>query len=91
VRGRVVEIFSISKDKSAIPTLLDALTGEYFTVRSRAALALGNIGDASVIPFLLPLLKIRKAKSATPRVLQLPNSVTLPPLMKSQLFCLTTP
>jgi len=57
VRGRVAEIFGISKDKSAIPTLLDALKGEYFTVRSRAALALGNIGDESVIPALLPLLK----------------------------------
>jgi len=57
VRGRVAEIFSISKDKSAMPALLDALKGEYFTVRSRAALALGNIGDARVIPYLLPLLK----------------------------------
>lgn len=57
VRGRVAEIFGISKDKSAISALLDALKGEYFTVRSRAALALSNIGDARVIPFLLPLLK----------------------------------
>jgi HEAT repeat protein len=57
VRGRVAEVFGISKDRSAIPTLLDALKGEFFTIRSRAALALGNIGDARAIPFLLPLLK----------------------------------
>jgi len=36
--------------------------GEYFTVRSRAALALSNIGDASVLPFLLPLLKDNDAE-----------------------------
>jgi HEAT repeat protein len=57
VRGRVAEVFGISRDKSAISALLDALKGEYFTVRSRAALALGNIGDVRGIPFLLPLLK----------------------------------
>ena len=59
LRGRAAEVFSISKDKTAIPALLDALKGEYFTVRSRAALALGNIGDAKVIPNLMPLLKDR--------------------------------
>src|SRR5512145_2187529 len=37
VRGRVAEIFSITRDKSAIPALLDAVSGEYFTVRARAA------------------------------------------------------
>jgi len=62
VRGRVAEIFGISKDTSAIPALLDALKGEYFTVRSRAALALGNIGDARAIPALLPLLKDAEAE-----------------------------
>jgi len=62
VRGRVAEIFGISKDTSAIPALLDALKGEYFTVRSRAALALGNIGDVRAIPALLPLLKDAEAE-----------------------------
>ena len=57
VRVRVAETLGISKDKSAIPALLDAVKSEYFTVRSQAVLALGNIGDASVIPALLPLLK----------------------------------
>ena len=57
VRARVAETLSISKDKSAIPALLDALKDQYFTVRAPAALALGNIGDAQVIPSLLPLLK----------------------------------
>jgi HEAT repeat protein len=57
VRARVAETLGISKDKSAIPALLDALKDQYFTVRASAALALGNIGDAQVIPSLLPLLK----------------------------------
>ncbi|MHB8777847.1 MAG: HEAT repeat domain-containing protein [Anaerolineales bacterium] len=57
LRGRAAEVFSISKDETAIPALLEALKGEYYTVRSRAALALGNIGNANVISALLPLLK----------------------------------
>jgi HEAT repeat protein len=57
VRARVAETLGKSKDKSAIPALLDALKDQYFTVRASAALALGNIGDAQVIPSLLPLLK----------------------------------
>jgi HEAT repeat protein len=57
VRAHVAETFGISKDKSAVPALLDALNDQYFTVRASAALALGNIGDAQVIPSLLPLLK----------------------------------
>jgi HEAT repeat protein len=46
IRGRVAEVFAINKDRNAIPALLEALKGEFFTVRSRAALALGYIGDA---------------------------------------------
>ena len=57
VRGRVAEIFGISKDHSAVPILLDALQGEYYTVRSRAALALGEIGDRKAIRPLLIALK----------------------------------
>ncbi|MDP1545283.1 MAG: HEAT repeat domain-containing protein [Anaerolineales bacterium] len=57
LRGRVAEVFFINKDKTAISALLEALKGEYYTVRSRAALALGQIGDARVIPALFPLLK----------------------------------
>lgn len=41
----------------AVPALLDALQGEYFTVRSRAALALGKIGDQKALPHLLHALK----------------------------------
>src|SRR6266536_967556 len=43
IRARVAEIFTINKDHNAVPALLDALQGEYYTVRSRAALALGKI------------------------------------------------
>ncbi len=57
IRGRAAEIFTISKDHAAIPALLDAVRGEYFTVRSRSALALGKIGDAKAIQPLLNLLK----------------------------------
>ena len=60
VRGRIAEIFSLSKDKTAVPALLDALRGEYFTVRSRAALALGQIGDECAIEPLLGALKDRE-------------------------------
>jgi HEAT repeat protein len=56
-RARVVDVFELSKDKSVIPFLLDALQGEYFTIRARSALALSVIADATVIPHLFPLLK----------------------------------
>jgi HEAT repeat protein len=57
IRARVVDIFSINKDKAASPALIEALKGEYYTVRSRAALALGKIGDRGVIPLLFKALK----------------------------------
>ncbi|MDQ3006096.1 MAG: HEAT repeat domain-containing protein, partial [Chloroflexota bacterium] len=57
IRGRVADIFSINKDRVAVPGLLDALQGEYFTVRARAVLALGRIGDAKALPPLLVALK----------------------------------
>ena len=57
IRGRVAEVFSISKDRTAVSALMDALRGEYFTVRSRAALALGKIGDRKTLPLLLNALK----------------------------------
>lgn len=61
-RGCVAEVFGISKDRSAVPALLDAAKGEYFTVRARSALALANIGDPRVVNFLLPLLKDREGE-----------------------------
>lgn len=57
IRARVVDIFAINKDKAVIPVLLEALKGEYYTVRSRSALALGKIGDRGVIPLLFKALK----------------------------------
>ena len=57
IRGRVADVFSISKDRTAVPGLLDALQGEYFTVRARAALALGRIGDTKTLKPLLAALK----------------------------------
>lgn len=49
LRGRAAEVFALSRDRTAILALLEALHGEYFTVRSRAALALGKIGDPKTI------------------------------------------
>jgi HEAT repeat protein len=57
IRGRVAEVFAISKDRAAAPMLMEALQGEYFTVRSRAALALGKIGETKAIQPLVSLLK----------------------------------
>ena len=62
VRARAAETLGISKDKSAIPALLNALKDEYYIVREAVVLALGNIGDAQVIPFLLNLLKDKDAE-----------------------------
>jgi HEAT repeat protein len=62
VRGRVADVFGITKDNSVVPALLDAAKGEFFTVRVRAALALANIGDPRVVNFLLPLLKDGEAE-----------------------------
>jgi HEAT repeat protein len=57
IRARVVDIFSIRKDKTAVPVLLDTLQGEYYTIRARAALALGRIGEPKAVQPLLSLLK----------------------------------
>lgn len=57
LRGRVAEVFAISRDNRTVPALLEALQGEYFTVRSRAALALGKIGDVRATEPLLQALK----------------------------------
>lgn len=57
VRGRIAEVFAISKDQSAMPALIEALRGEYFTVRACAAMALGQIGNVKAIPALLAALK----------------------------------
>jgi HEAT repeat protein len=57
IRGRVAEVFAMSKDRNATSALLEALQSEYFTVRSRAALALGKIGEPKAIKPLIQLLK----------------------------------
>ncbi|MCQ3938710.1 MAG: hypothetical protein DPW18_16935 [Chloroflexi bacterium] len=57
IRGRIAEVFAISKDKNALLALIEALRGEYYTVRSRAAAALGKIGDPGAVEPLLGALK----------------------------------
>ena len=44
---RKAEIFGINKDRNAVPALLEALQGEYFTVRSWAVLALEKLAIQS--------------------------------------------
>ena len=62
MRARAADVFAISRDKAAVPVLLDALQGEYFTVRARAALALGKIGDAKAVQPLVNALKDSEAE-----------------------------
>jgi HEAT repeat protein len=57
LRARAAEIFAISKDKTAVPALSDALQGEYFTVRARAAIALARMGETKAKQPILRLLK----------------------------------
>jgi HEAT repeat protein len=45
LRARASDIFSINKETSAMLAPLDALQGEFYTIRARATLALGRIGD----------------------------------------------
>lgn len=57
LRARAADILGLRRDKTVVPILLDALTGEYYTVRARAAIALGRIGDKRAIDPLLTALK----------------------------------
>lgn len=42
----IAQLSGVTKrDRAAVPALLDAVQGEYFTVRSRVALALGKIDN----------------------------------------------
>ncbi|MCS7188014.1 MAG: HEAT repeat domain-containing protein, partial [Armatimonadota bacterium] len=51
-----VEGLALLKAKEAIPVLCEALKHPSATVRARAIWALGEIGDPSAIPHLIPLL-----------------------------------
>jgi HEAT repeat protein len=62
VRGRVAEIFTVTRDRAAIPALISALRGEFYTVRSRAVLALSNIGDPEFMDEILLLLSDHEAE-----------------------------
>jgi HEAT repeat protein len=57
IRSRAADALGISKDKSAVPALLNLLKDEYYIVRESSVCALGNIGDVQVIPSLFPMLK----------------------------------
>lgn len=51
--------------ESAIPALIDLLTAEEWIARESAAKALGEIGDARAIPYLIERLKKERYEDAT--------------------------
>jgi HEAT repeat protein len=53
----VAEVLAQVKDPKAVPALLSALTGEFYTVRARAARALGAIGAQEALQPLVKRLK----------------------------------
>jgi HEAT repeat protein len=55
-RQLVADILGEIRHPSAVPALLEAARGQYFTVRARAASALAKIGDAQAVPALIALL-----------------------------------
>lgn len=57
LRVQVCDIMGQIKDRAFVPPLLDAVSGEFYTVRARSASALGSIGDRQAIQPLLKALK----------------------------------
>lgn len=55
-RQRVTDILGETRHPSAVPPLMQAACGEFFTVRARAASALAKIGDPQAVPLLIELL-----------------------------------
>ena len=55
-RQQIVDILGEIRHPDAIPALLEAAHGQFFTVRSRTASALAKIGDARAVPTLINLL-----------------------------------
>jgi HEAT repeat protein len=52
-----VDVLGVRRDKAAVPALLAAMNGEFYTVRARAAIALGRIGAQQAVKPLLTALK----------------------------------
>lgn len=55
-RQLVADILGEIRHPSAVPALIEAARGEYFTVRARVAPALAKIGDSKAVPVLIALL-----------------------------------
>jgi HEAT repeat protein len=55
-RQRVADLLGETRLPSAVPPLIQAARGEFFTVRARAASALAKIGDPQAVPVLIELL-----------------------------------
>ena len=57
LKGLLVDVLGRLKDPSALDYLVKSLKDEFFTVRCRAAKALGELGDRKAIPNLLKVQK----------------------------------
>ena len=57
LKGYLVEVLGRLRDPRAVDHLVNILEEEFFTVRARAARALGEIGEHRAIPFLLKAQK----------------------------------
>ena len=55
-RQLVADILGEIRHPGAVPPLIDAARGQFFTIRSRAATALAKIGDPQAVPVLIDLL-----------------------------------
>ncbi len=55
-RQLVADILGEIRHPGAVPALLQAARGQFFTVRARAATALAKIGDPQAVPVLIELL-----------------------------------
>jgi HEAT repeat protein len=55
-RQRVADLLGETRLPGAVPPLIQAARGEFFTVRARAASALAKIGDPQAVPVLIELL-----------------------------------
>jgi HEAT repeat protein len=61
IRQQLVDLLGEMKHPGAVPALIEAARGQFFTVRARAASALANIGDPQAVPVLIQLLSDNEA------------------------------
>lgn len=60
-RQRVADLLGETRHPGAVPPLIEAARGQFFTVRARAASALAKIGDPQTVPLLIELLSDKES------------------------------